>query len=71
MVAKIIDNIQVQISNIHIRLESIVEPVENLSFGLTLDSLSVYTCDQNWKASFIDRTKSSTKNDTVYKKLSI
>lgn len=70
LIEKIIDNLQVSISDIHIRLESVNNPVENLGFGVTLDHLYMHTTDENWKESFIDRTKSSSSS-TVYKKLDI
>lgn len=70
LVEKIIDNLQVSISDIHIRLESVSNPVENLGFGITLDHLHINTTDENWKETFIDRSKSSSVS-TVYKKLDI
>ena len=35
-----------------------VEPVENLSFGITLDKLNISTCNSDWDKCFIDRTSS-------------
>ena len=70
LVEKIIDNLQISISDIHIRMESASDPVENLGFGVTLDHLDMLTTDKNWKETFIDRTKSKGEA-TVYKKLDI
>lgn len=67
LIEKVIDNLIVNIKNIHIRLESTEKPFENLSFGLTLNSLAVNTCDANWKTTFVDRTL--TKSTQIYKKL--
>ena len=73
LVEKIIDNLQIDIRDIHIRLESIASPIENASLGITLDSLNVITCDSDWKPSFVDRSSSSSSSnqDTVYKKMNI
>ena len=40
--------------------------MENLSLGITLDKLNVFTCDENWEKKFLDG-----KPEKVYKKLLI
>ena len=48
LIQKVIDNLQIKIKDIHIRVESINEPIENCSLGITLDRLDIETCDKNW-----------------------
>lgn len=55
MVLKIIDNIQIKVSSIHIRFEDAISNA--FAWGITMDSLEAYTCDENWKKNYIDRTK--------------
>lgn len=71
LIEKIIDNLSISIKDIHIRLESVTEPIENLSFGFTLDSLSIQTCDENWKPTFLDIDNSDALKKTVFKSLEI
>lgn len=55
LVTQVIKNLQVQISNIHIRYE---DDVTNsncpLSFGVSLKSLSLQTADENWDPCLLD-----------------
>lgn len=62
LLIKIIDNIEVSISNIHIRYENIIN-TSNLfySFGITLESISISTTDNNWKEMFINRDENKGK----------
>ena len=46
---RIIDNIQINIKNIHIRFEDI----KDFSFGITLDELQIFTTNKDWKKEFI------------------
>uniref|UniRef100_A0A6I8PIJ3 Vacuolar protein sorting 13 homolog A n=1 Tax=Ornithorhynchus anatinus TaxID=9258 RepID=A0A6I8PIJ3_ORNAN len=49
LVTQIIKNLHVKISSIHIRYEDDVTNHENpLSFGISLENLSLQTADQNW-----------------------
>ena len=50
MTAKIIDNLEISISNIHIRVE-----FPDHSAGIMLENMSVYTTDELWMRSFTDR----------------
>jgi vacuolar protein sorting-associated protein 13A/C len=52
---RILDNIQLTVSNIHIRWESNV-PVRH-SWGLTLQAITIDSTDENWKKAFVDRTE--------------
>ena len=50
MISKIIDNLQVSLSKIHIRVESVDADVENnqFSLGVTLQAIELFTTDKNW-----------------------
>ncbi|XP_016013121.2 vacuolar protein sorting-associated protein 13A isoform X4 [Rousettus aegyptiacus] len=49
LITQIIKNLQVKISNIHIRFEDDITNRGNpLSFGISLQNLSMQTTDQNW-----------------------
>ena len=70
---KIIDNIQINIKNIHIRFEDNMQREgQKFSFGITLKELSAHTCDETWNESFIDRTVDNTnKSKALFKILNI
>ncbi|XP_045493787.1 vacuolar protein sorting-associated protein 13 [Colias croceus] len=54
LVTQIIKNVQLKITDIHIRYEdSITNPKAPFSFGITLHNLSVHTTDENWKQTVI------------------
>uniref|UniRef100_A0A3Q2QLT1 Vacuolar protein sorting 13 homolog A n=1 Tax=Fundulus heteroclitus TaxID=8078 RepID=A0A3Q2QLT1_FUNHE len=55
LVTQVIKNLQVKISNIHVRYEDdITNPNCPLSFGVSLKNLSLQTADNNWKPSLLD-----------------
>jgi len=65
---KIIDNLQINFSNIHIRFEDFyMNPTYSL--GITLQNLSVINTDSLWQQIFIDRN--SNKDLDVFKLLKI
>uniref|UniRef100_G1SF78 Vacuolar protein sorting 13 homolog A n=1 Tax=Oryctolagus cuniculus TaxID=9986 RepID=G1SF78_RABIT len=58
LVTQIIKNLQVKISDIHIRYEDdITNRDKPLSFGISLQNLSMQTTDQNWVPSLHDETE--------------
>ncbi|KAM6183629.1 intermembrane lipid transfer protein VPS13A isoform 1-T1 [Erethizon dorsatum] len=58
LVTQIIKNLQVKISNIHIRYEDdITNRDKPLSFGISLQNLSMQTTDQNWVPCLHDETE--------------
>ncbi|XP_070287563.1 intermembrane lipid transfer protein VPS13A isoform X1 [Myotis yumanensis] len=58
LITQIIKNLQVKISNIHIRYEDDITNQENpLSFGISLQNLSMQTTDQNWAPCLHDETE--------------
>ncbi|XP_030622854.1 intermembrane lipid transfer protein VPS13A [Chanos chanos] len=55
LVTQVIKNLQVKISNIHIRYEDdITNPNSPLSFGVSLQNLSLQTADEHWKPCLLD-----------------
>uniref|UniRef100_A0AAR2KLL4 Vacuolar protein sorting 13 homolog A n=1 Tax=Pygocentrus nattereri TaxID=42514 RepID=A0AAR2KLL4_PYGNA len=55
LVTQVIKNLQVKISNIHVRYEDVVtNPNSPLSFGVSLQNLSLQTADANWKPCLLD-----------------
>ncbi|CAG5923536.1 unnamed protein product [Menidia menidia] len=55
LVTQVIKNLQVKISNIHIRYEDdVTNPSCPLSFGVSLKNLSLQTADENWHPSILN-----------------
>uniref|UniRef100_A0A8C2BZ69 Vacuolar protein sorting 13 homolog A n=1 Tax=Cyprinus carpio TaxID=7962 RepID=A0A8C2BZ69_CYPCA len=55
LVTQVIKNLQVKISNIHVRYEDdVTNPDAPLSFGVSLQNLSLQTADQNWMPCLLD-----------------
>lgn len=61
LVAKIVDNLQVVIKNIHVRFEDNKSNQNNpFSLGLTLSNLSAVSTDSNWIEAFLQDSKAPT-----------
>ncbi|XP_064497385.1 intermembrane lipid transfer protein VPS13A isoform X7 [Pseudopipra pipra] len=57
LVTQVIKNLQLKISNIHIRYEDDITNKNNpLSFGISLQNLSLQTSDKNWNPCLHDET---------------
>ncbi|XP_074493929.1 intermembrane lipid transfer protein VPS13A isoform X2 [Sebastes fasciatus] len=55
LVTQVIKNLQVKISNIHVRYEDdVTNPNCPLSFGVSLKNLSLQTSDENWNPRLLD-----------------
>lgn len=55
LVTQVIKNLQVKISNIHVRYEDdVTNPNCPLSFGVSLKNLSLQTSDENWNPKLLD-----------------
>ncbi|XP_062868929.1 intermembrane lipid transfer protein VPS13C isoform X1 [Trichomycterus rosablanca] len=55
LATQIIKNLQVKITNIHIRYEDdLSDPQRPLSMGVTLSELSLQTADENWKTCILN-----------------
>uniref|UniRef100_A0A182FL84 Vacuolar protein sorting-associated protein 13 n=1 Tax=Anopheles albimanus TaxID=7167 RepID=A0A182FL84_ANOAL len=48
LTAQIVNNVQIKISDIHIRYEDATTTGQPFAFGVTLSDLSVHTTDENW-----------------------
>lgn len=60
-VAKIIDNLEITLKNIHIRYEDQYSiPGRVVSAGITLSSFILATCNDQWKVTFVARTAGKT-----------
>jgi hypothetical protein len=61
--ARIIDNIELSLSNIHIRYEdSITIPNHCFACGITLESFIISTCDDNWQPAYVSKPNASSVN---------
>lgn len=69
--SRILDNLQVSLTNIHIRVENVDTDVENnqFSLGVTLSAIELYTTDKNWQRKFIDRSSKKDEDSALYKML--
>ena len=57
----IIDNVQIQVKNVHIRYEdALSDPGHPFAAGVTLQELSAVSTDGNWKPTFISSANSKT-----------
>lgn len=66
---KVVDNLKIQIKNIHIRFEE-ANKDHTYSFGLSLKSLTFGTTDKSWKPIFIEREKGK-EDEPVFKCMTI
>ncbi|XP_064645587.1 intermembrane lipid transfer protein VPS13C-like isoform X5 [Lineus longissimus] len=54
LATQIIKNLQVRVSNIHVRYEDrFTNPKKPFSIGVTLHDLNFQTCDENWKSTIV------------------
>ncbi|KAK4623994.1 Vacuolar protein sorting-associated protein 13 [Fulvia fulva] len=57
----IIDNVQIQIKNVHIRYEdALSDPGHPFAAGITLQELSAVSTDENWKPTWIQNASATT-----------
>lgn len=60
LTSTIIDNVQIQIKNVHIRYEDAPsDPGHPFAAGLTLQELSAVSTDENWRPTFIQSSSST------------
>nr|POE74636.1 vacuolar protein sorting-associated protein 13 [Quercus suber] len=56
----IIDNVQIQVKNVHIRYEdALSDPKHPFAVGLTLQELSAVSTDENWRPTWIQSTSTT------------
>lgn len=58
LVAQIINNVQIRITNVHIRYEEKSTTSVPFAFGITLGSFEVHTTNADWKETFISEALS-------------
>jgi len=73
LITKIVDNLQISLKNLHVRVENedIIEPDNSFSLGITLQEIDLYTTDEHWKRIYVDRTKEANKLKAMFKMLKI
>ncbi|KUI67657.1 Vacuolar protein sorting-associated protein 13 [Cytospora mali] len=72
LVAKIVDNLQVTVKNIHVRYEdSISAPGHPFALGVTLEEFSAVSTDGNWKPTFIQDSSTTTHKMATLGALSV
>ena len=73
LVTKIVDNLQVSLKNLHVRVEreDIITPQNSFSLGITLQEIDLYTTNHKWERIYIDRTKDVNKGKAMNKVLKI
>jgi vacuolar protein sorting-associated protein 13A/C len=68
LTAKILDNLQVTVSNIHICLE---DQEKGMSLGAILDSIHLRTTDSNWEAHFANRQQEAMVDSAIHKRITL
>ena len=73
LITKIIDNLQINLQNVHVRIENedLEDKQSTFSLGITLKQITFNTTDQQWKKQFVDRTLKENAQTPLYKLLSI
>lgn len=81
LTTRIIDNLQLEIKNVHLRIEQkdavkinqsgnkVSDPSNNFSMGLTVENVDIYTVSNTGARTFIDRTKPEEKLTPLHKRL--
>ncbi|CAD8058857.1 unnamed protein product [Paramecium sonneborni] len=67
LVLKIIDNLQLSISNIHIRFEDTIK--NEFAWGFSIKKIETFTCNSEWKKQYFDRNKEENKKVALQKLL--
>jgi hypothetical protein len=64
LTAKIIDNLEIMITNLHFRYEDHDSiPGSMISFGITIESVSLQTTDDNWNPTYVNREDDKNNHD--------
>ncbi|XP_058837903.1 intermembrane lipid transfer protein Vps13 isoform X2 [Topomyia yanbarensis] len=56
LTAQIVNNVQIKISDIHVRYEDTTTTGYPFAFGVTLSNLSVHTTDENWMQTLVSQS---------------
>ena len=57
LVAKIIDNVQINVNGVYIRYEDSISSKDPFALGIVLKKLEVYTCNDQWEREFREDAK--------------
>ncbi len=73
LVTKIVDNLQINVKDIHVRIEhqDNIEIENSFSLGITLQEIDLYTTDDQWNRVYLDRSKGNMQNLEMHKVLRI
>ena len=73
LVGKIVDNLQVSLTNLHLRIENEDDnnPINQFSLGVSLQAIDLYTTNRKWERGYVDRTKAENKNEPMFKILDV
>ena len=72
LTARILDNLEVTIRNIHIRYEdSMTIPGTTFAAGMTLDKFTIATTNDQWTETFISRDEKKTESVMIHKLIRI
>jgi vacuolar protein sorting-associated protein 13A/C len=65
---KILDNLEIELSDVHLRIEdSVTFTSQTLSCGVTIDSFAVSTTNSNWEETFIARAHNANQTQQIHK----
>lgn len=67
MLTRVVENIQVQITSIHVRVEDTRFFGQPLSMGITLQRLFIQSTDAEWQPRFLDRTVEENRHEPLRK----
>ena len=68
LTTKIIDNLELTLTNIHIRYEdSVSVPNNPFACGMTIERISLATTDESWTPGFVTRDAANKANTSVHK----
>jgi vacuolar protein sorting-associated protein 13A/C len=73
LVSRIIDNLQVSLTNMHLRIENEDDnnPINQFSLGISLQAIDLFTTNRQWEKKFIDRSLPENKDEPMFKRLEI
>jgi len=73
MVTKIVDNLQIRLEDLHVRIEhqDTIATENSFSLGISLQEIDLYTTDKNWARMYLDRTKEANRALAMNKVLKI
>lgn len=61
LITKIVDNIQINLKNVYVRVEDSESFSQEFALGLKIGGISCHTCDANWNPTFMESSSESFK----------